>query len=294
MTGTIFLGSNEFSVGETDGMVLIPIVRTGDLSGAVNVEIGITPTGNAALNQVADANVDYRYDGPSTVRIPAGEDRVIVPVKILDDSASEPTQSFAISIINVDSGFLLAPRTARIDILDDENPVPDPARPPLTSDFDVSTQVMASGLNQPTAFEFAPNDPSRMYVAEKGGVIKVYDFDTNSYVNTFIDISGKVNDIQDRGLMDIELPPDFGPSNPYLYAFYVVDPPETAGRTGNWGPDGGGNRFSYAVRFEADASTGYTKAVPGSEQILLGEAGQSLFDISGSGNLDFHEPGIRQ
>jgi hypothetical protein len=60
--------------------------------------------------------------------------------------------------------------------------------------------------------------------------------------------------------MDIALHPDFGqpvepgePEHNYVYAFYVVDPPDTAGKTGNAGPDGGGNRFAYLVRFTADA-----------------------------------------
>ena len=59
-----------------------------------------------------------------------GEDRVFIPVQILNDNLSEPTETFVVSIINVDTGStLLFPRTARIDILDDENPVVDPPSP---------------------------------------------------------------------------------------------------------------------------------------------------------------------
>ena len=143
------------------------------------------------------------------------------------------------------------------------------------------------------AFEFAPHDPSLIYVAEKGGVIKVFNVNTGAQQSTFIDISSKVNDIQDRGLLDIALHPNFGqpvlpgqPEHNYVYAFYVVDPPDTAGNSGNAGPDGGGNRFAYLVRFTADAATNYTTAVPGSEVILLGGAGQTLQDISGAGAVD--------
>ena len=87
--------------------------------------------------------------------------------------------------------------------------------------------------------------------------------------------------------MDIALHPDFGkpvqpgqPEHNYVYAFYVVDPPDTAGNPGNAGPDGGGNRFAYLVRFTADATTNYTTAVPGSEVILLGGAGLTAFRTS--------------
>ena len=41
-----------------------------------------------------------------------GQDRVFVPVQILNDNLSEPTETFVVSIINVDSGStLLFPRT---------------------------------------------------------------------------------------------------------------------------------------------------------------------------------------
>ena len=61
------------------------------------------------------------------------------------------------------------------------------------------------------------------------------------------------------------------------------------------GPDGGGNRFAYLVRFTADAATNYTTAVPGSEVILLGGVAvpgvaglqpRTLQDISGAGAVD--------
>ena len=77
------------------------------------------------------------------------------------------------------------------------------------------------------------------------------------------------------------------PEHNYVYAFYVVDPPDTAGNTNAYAaPDGAGNRFAYLVRFTADAATNYTTAVPGSEVILLGGAGRTLQDISGAGAVD--------
>ena len=81
--------------------------------------------------------------------------------------------------------------------------------------------------------------------------------------------------------MDIALHPNFGqtvlPGEDevnYVYAFYIVDPPETAENPPgtNVGPEGGGNRFAYLVRFTADAATNYTTAVPSSEVVLLGGA----------------------
>ncbi len=277
MTGTISIAASEFSVGEAEGQILVPIERTGDLSGAVTIEFATTA-------DTATAGTDY-LNTAGTVTMAAGQDRVLVPISILDDDGGEATETFVLSLVNVDSGFLAAPRTARVNILDDETPTTDEPQPPLTSNYDVSREVVVPGLAQPIAFDFAPHDPSLMYVAEKGGVIKIYDTDTGSSLGTFLDISDKVNNIQDRGLMDIAFHPDFE-ANPYVYAFYVVDPPGTAGETGNDGPDGGGNRFAYVVRFTADADNDYRTVVPGSETILVGAAGQTLSDISGNGAVD--------
>ena len=137
MTGTIFFGTIP-TVHEPDGTVMVPIVRTGDLTGTATIEYGITP-------DTATAGVDY-VGGNGTITMDVGQDRVFIPVQILNDNLSEPTETFVVSIINVDSGStLLFPRTARIDILDDENPVVDPPSPPLTSNYNVTQQVVASG-----------------------------------------------------------------------------------------------------------------------------------------------------
>ncbi|MGF1651145.1 MAG: PQQ-dependent sugar dehydrogenase [Hyphomicrobiaceae bacterium] len=277
MTGTIFLEKSEYSVGERDGAIRVQVVRTGDLSGPVTVEYGVTSIS-------ATPGLDY-VGSDGFVTMPAGVDRVAIPITILDDNLSEQTESFTVSIINVDSGTLLAPRTARIDILDDENPVTDPSNPALVSKFNVAEVPVVTGLVAPIDMEFAPQNPSLAYIAEKRGIVKVVDMQNGQAVSTFLDIRSQVNDIQDRGLLDIALHPDF-PTTPYLYAFYVVDPPETQGRSGNAGPDGGGNRFSYVSRFTADAANDYLTIVPGSETIILGGAGRSLFDISGGGAID--------
>ena len=269
---------------EANGTVRVPIVRTGDLTRETTITYGIT-------SDNATAGADYEVDYPGeygTITMAEGVDRVYIPVQILNDNVSESTETVVVSIINVDSGStILYPRTARVDILDDENPVADPPSPPLTSNYNVTEQVVVSDLDQPIAFEFAPHDESLLYIAEKGGVIKVVDVDTGQQ-STFIDISENVNNIQDRGLMDIALHPDFGKEggHDYVYAFYVVDPPDAEGKSGNAGPDGGGNRFAYLVRYTADPETNYTTVIEGSEVILLGGAADSLADISGGGAVD--------
>ena len=106
-----------------------------------------------------------------------------------------------------------------------------------------------------------------MFIAEKGGVIKAV---TNGQLspNPVIDLSAQVNNIQDRGLEDIAIHPDFFNGSPYLYAAYTYDPPEVFDNTGLAGPDGGGNRAGRLSRITIDLAT--LTAVPGSEEVIVG------------------------
>src|SRR4029077_15445210 len=96
------------------------------------------------------------------------------------------------------------------------------------------------GLTVPVRFVFSPVNPSQVYVAEKPGIIALSDLTTDT-TRTVIDLSKQVNFFGDRGLLDIALDPKFA-QNGFIYAFEVIDPPDTAGKNGNAGPDGRGNR----------------------------------------------------
>ena len=239
MTGQIYLESNLVSVLETEGQAFVPIVRTGDLSGPVTIEYGIT-------DDTATSGQDY-VAKTGTVTMQPGQSRITVPVDILNDVQAEDTEAFVFSIINIDSGTLNAPRTTRVDILDDENPVTEPADPPLVSDYKVDMVDTVTGLEAPMAIEFSPVNSSQVYIAEKDGKIILANADGSGAKETVLDISSITNSLQDRGIMDIALHPDFE-ENPFLYVFHVVDPADTAGKSGNAGPDGGGNRFGRHSR----------------------------------------------
>ncbi|WP_413432493.1 DUF4347 domain-containing protein [Crateriforma spongiae] len=140
-----------------------------------------------------------------------------------------------------------------------------PVRPPFPSGSLVQQNTI-TGLNQPLALDWSP-DGRNLYVAEKGGVVKVQR--DGGAVQTVIDISGQVNSFNDRGLVDFAVHPDLQ-NNPYLYLLYTYDPPEVYNFSGLAGPDGAGNRAGRLMRVTLDASSGYTSVVQGSEQILLG------------------------
>ena len=143
---------------------------------------------------------------------------------------------------------------------------PDPALAATYADPSFYDETYLSGLSGPVQLEWLAD--GRLLVAEQTGIIKVVDNGTVS-PTPFIDIRGQVNGIRDRGLLGIAAHPDF-PAQPYVYLLFTYDPPETVGHTGNGGPDGKGARVSRLIRVTADAATGFSTAVAGSEVVLMG------------------------
>ncbi|MEM8533246.1 MAG: PKD domain-containing protein [Chloroflexota bacterium] len=80
--------------------------------------------------------------------------------------------------------------------------------------------VVLSGLSRPTAVRFAPD--GRIFVAQKGGRIIVYDDFSDTQPTILADLRTNVYNFWDRGLLSMELHPDF-PTNPYLYILYTYD-----------------------------------------------------------------------
>jgi glucose/arabinose dehydrogenase/PKD repeat protein len=80
--------------------------------------------------------------------------------------------------------------------------------------------VVLSGLTSPTVLQFAPD--GRIFVGQKNGIIKVFQGLTDTNPVTFADLSGRVDDYWDRGLLGMALPPNF-PTDPYVYVLYAYD-----------------------------------------------------------------------
>ena len=82
--------------------------------------------------------------------------------------------------------------------------------------------VAFSGLTNPTAVRFATD--GRVFVAEKSGLLKVFDGLTDSTPTTVVDLREQVDDYWDRGLLGLALDPGF-PAIPYVYLLYTYDAP---------------------------------------------------------------------
>lgn len=102
----------------------------------------------------------------------------------------------------------------------------------LPSGFQLSTVI--KGLDTPTGIRFASD--GRVFVAEKSGLIKVFDDLNDTTPTVFADLSTNVYNHFDRGLLGIELHPSF-PAVPYLYALYTHDA-DIGGTAPKWGTPG--------------------------------------------------------
>src|ERR1051325_8277489 len=90
------------------------------------------------------------------------------------------------------------------------------------------------GLQQPTVIQFASD--GRVFIAEKSGIIKVYDNLTDTTPTIFADLNVNVYNFWDRGLLGMALDPNF-PSNPYVYVLYAYDA-AIGGTAPRWGTPG--------------------------------------------------------
>ena len=91
-----------------------------------------------------------------------------------------------------------------------------------------------SGLTQPTAVRFSGD--GRIFVAEKSGLIKVFDSLSDTSPSIFADLRTNVYNFWDRGLLGLALHPNF-PTTPSVYVLYTYDAP-IGGTAPRWGTAG--------------------------------------------------------
>lgn len=77
-----------------------------------------------------------------------------------------------------------------------------------------------SGLTNPTSVRFSPD--GRVFIAEKSGIIKVFDSLSDTTPTIFADLRTNTYDFWDRGMLGMALDPNF-PTNPYVYVLYSHD-----------------------------------------------------------------------
>ena len=104
-----------------------------------------------------------------------------------------------------------------------------PSPPPTTGLFPVITVTTSQVFDQvsmqaPVAMMQAPGDPSRWFVVEQQGIVRVFPnlaIVTNNDVRVFIDISARIVSGGERGLLGMAFHPDFGNGNFDVFFSYT-------------------------------------------------------------------------
>lgn len=97
-----------------------------------------------------------------------------------------------------------------------------PTRPAEALAAGFTEQVVLTGLTRPTKVQFSAD--GRIFVAQKNGIIKVFDGLSDPTPTVFADLRTQVYDFEDLGLIGMALAPNF-PADPYVYVSYTYDGP---------------------------------------------------------------------
>lgn len=211
--------------------------------------------GHIALGQT-----DSRPPGVSSISPSAG---AVAVSRLIDVTAtfSEPVEPTSISFALRDSTGAAVPAVLRYDpstwtaTLDPEadlgqartytatvsgavdlagNVMSAPVAWSFTTDSGFRESAVLGGLVQPTAFQFAQD--GRVFVAEKSGLVKVFDSLLNATPAIFADLRTNVYNYGSSGLLGLALDPGF-PSIPYVYVLYTYDG-SAGGTAPRWGTPG--------------------------------------------------------
>jgi len=168
-------------------------------------------------------------------------------------------------------------------------------------------KTVFSGLSQPTAVRFSPD--GRVFVAEKSGLIKVFDSLTDTTPEIYADLRQQVFNGWDRGLLGLALHPNF-PADPRVYVLYTYNG-VIGGTFPKWpsadgsndqcpDPPGANNEgcvvsgrvsvLSPAVQARAGALSTRAQAGPVSERVLVEDWCQQ-FSSHSIGTLAFGKDG---
>jgi glucose/arabinose dehydrogenase len=148
-----------------------------------------------------------------------------------------------------------------------------------------------SGLTNPTNVRFASD--GRVFVAEKSGLLVVFDSLADQTPTVVADLSKEVDDYWDRGLLGLALDPNF-PTSPYVYLLYTADAPP-GGTIPTWndscpsppGPTTDGCVVSgKIVRIQLSGDT-----MTGSPQVLVSDQWCQQFPSHSIGDLNFGPDG---
>ncbi len=156
--------------------------------------------------------------------------------------------------------------------------------------------VALTGFTNPTAVRFAAD--GRVFVAEKSGIIKVFDDLNDPTPTTFANLNVNVYNFWDRGLLGMALAPNF-PADPWVYVLYTYDA-AIGGVAPRWGTPGvlsdgcptppGPTTDGCVVSGRVSRLQAAGNVMTGSEQVLIEDWCQQ-FPSHSVGSLEFGADG---
>src|SRR5688572_23230798 len=273
----------------------------------VSSTLSVTATSpfNGAINVAAAANVTVAFSvavNPATVNATTFELRnannVPVPAAVTYNATTRTATLNPTADLTATSGYYHA------RVKGGTAGVKDAAGNHLASDFTWSftrggqpaftETTVFSGLSRPTQVKFSSD--GRVFVAEKSGLVKVFDNLSDTTATVFADLRTQTHNFWDRGLLGLALHPNF-PATPYVYVLYTYDGDVggAAPRHGSPntdtdpGPDATGAGAIVSGRLSRLTASGNTM-VPGSEQVLIHDW-QQQYPSHSIGSLQFGPDG---
>ena len=161
-----------------------------------------------------------------------------------------------------------------------------PAGAATTLPAGFSEQIVFSGLTHPTKIVFSPD--GRVFVAEKSGVIKVFDNLSDPVPTVFADLSAEIHDYEDEGLLALALPPNF-PTSPYVYVGYTYDAP-IGGTSPTFGDACPTTTTGCPVSGRVSRLQASGNVMVGTEQVLINDW-CTQFETHALGNMAFGADG---
>jgi glucose/arabinose dehydrogenase len=156
--------------------------------------------------------------------------------------------------------------------------------------------VAFSGLTNPTVVRFSPD--GRVFVAEKSGLVKVFDNFSDTSATVFADLRTNTYNFWDRGMLGMALDPQF-PTDPYVYVLYAYDA-DIGGTAPKYGMPGatfdpcptppGATEDGCVVSARLSRLTATGNVMTGPEQVLLEDWCQQ-YPSHSIGQLEFGADG---
>jgi glucose/arabinose dehydrogenase len=91
--------------------------------------------------------------------------------------------------------------------------------PPLPTSTSLTLQTVTTNLTFPVFMTAPPNDNVRLFIVEKGGLIRIFNRNSSS-LNTFLDLTRLISTADERGLLGMAFDPGYS-TNGQFYVFYT-------------------------------------------------------------------------